>query len=385
MSNGKKVEAVCLFITNLGIGGWESIVVRLLSELSKHFKVGLFLLEDVVEYDIPDGVKIHILPSSFSKLGRVNRFLFLPFHSFFLSRICKKEGYQVCMSFLNIANYISIFSKVFRNPVKVLASHGGTSSITYKSFSFRSILSKLMLRFFYPFADKVIANSRGVQHDLCEHFGVPNTMVVHNLLDLANIELMRKIPLDEKVSNRLKIVHCGRFVAEKNHKLLLEAFSRLENDNVELWLIGKGELWEECKSTAKSLGIGDRVIFWGFIDNLYQYLNACDIFVLSSRQEGFPNAIIEGMACECAVVSTDCRSGPRELLCDGDGFLPQCDAMELADYGILVPEDEPREMAKAIDFLISKPDKLNLYKEKSHERVTEFSAEKIMEQYFKEF
>ncbi|MEL6441899.1 MAG: glycosyltransferase family 4 protein, partial [Cyanobacteria bacterium J06621_8] len=116
-------------------------------------------------------------------------------------------------------------------------------------------------------------------------------------------------------SNQLSIVAMGRLEHQKGFDLLLEAFAHLKDDYPEwtLSILGEGTLREELESQRSRLKLGDRVYFPGRVENPAQLLKQADIFVMSSRFEGFPNALCEAMACGLPVISTDCPNGPREI------------------------------------------------------------------------
>jgi glycosyltransferase involved in cell wall biosynthesis len=145
---------------------------------------------------------------------------------------------------------------------------------------------------------------------------------------------------------------------------LLRAFDQLADEQARLVLLGQGPETESLKSLAEELGLSERVKFAGFVDNPFKYMANADVFVLSSWYEGFGNVLIEAMATGCPVVSTDCPSGPHEIL-------------EGGTYGSLVPIQDPVQMAAAIDATLSdRPDRATLT-----ERADEFSIPRITEQY----
>ena len=126
------------------------------------------------------------------------------------------------------------------------------------------------------------------------------------------------------------------FKHQKNHALLLRAFALLERPDARLMLLGNGELEPDLRRLAAELGIADRVIFAGFHPDPTPFYRTADLFVLSSDYEGFGNVIVEALACGTPVVSTDCPSGPAEILADGE-------------FGALVPVGDAQALARAID------------------------------------
>ena len=149
----------------------------------------------------------------------------------------------------------------------------------------------------------------------------------------------------------------GRLVREKGFDLLLKAFSTVKKSYPEwsLTILGEGSLRSELECLSQSLDIVNSVHFLGRVKNPYEYLQQADIFVMSSRFEGFPNALCEAMACGLPVISTDCPSGPPEIIRDGvDGILVKNENVEALTEAMshLISDEKQRQKlgnaAKAI-------------------------------------
>jgi glycosyltransferase involved in cell wall biosynthesis len=135
-----------------------------------------------------------------------------------------------------------------------------------------------------------------------------------------------------------------------------------------LVLVGQGPLQDELTALARELGISDRVVFAGWQENPFAWMANADLFVLSSRFEGFGNVVIEAMACGLPVVSTDCPSGPSEILAGGD-------------TGILVPVGNARALADAMCAVLEDGNLRAQLADKSRRRVPEFDISVIGRQY----
>jgi glycosyltransferase involved in cell wall biosynthesis len=139
------------------------------------------------------------------------------------------------------------------------------------------------------------------------------------------------------------ILGIGRLHPQKDFITLLKAFSILrEKQELRLVILGEGAERERLVELAKSLGVGADVSFPGFVANPFSFLNKASVFVLSSQYEGMPNVLLQAMACGTPIVSTDCKSGPREVLGDNK-------------FGTLVPVAEPALMAEAIREVLGGP------------------------------
>lgn len=164
---------------------------------------------------------------------------------------------------------------------------------------------------------------------------------IHNILDFDNIMTSIQEELDNKqfeqfIEGKKVIVSVGRFCKEKALGNLIKSFFLLRRNyrDVVLVLIGDGVLKEKIERLISDLDLKDAVLLLGYQRNPYKYMSRCNVFALSSYSEGFPNVIPEAMACGLVVVSTDCTSGPREILAP-TRELNKTTAQEASEYGIL--------------------------------------------------
>ena len=198
----------------------------------------------------------------------------------------------------------------------------------------------------YRASDLLLANSRGVAQGLDDLLGSssPPVEILNNPVDLERCRRMAAEapahPWCRERSGRL-LVTVGRLVRMKDHETLLRALALLPSD-VRLVIFGEGRQRRRLAALAKRLGITDRLDLPGFSDNPFADVARADAFVLSSRFEGSPNALLEAIAVGTPAVATDCPSGPREILEDGR-------------YGLLVPMGDPRALADAVLATLNDP------------------------------
>jgi len=234
-----------------------------------------------------------------------------------------------------------------------------------------------MTRRYYRRADAVVAVSRGAEKDVCEYLGLPRERVtsVYNPVATRNSQVLCNEAPDHpwfEPGSVPVILGVGRFDVQKDFPLLLDAFARVrEQRAVRLVLLGgdvtSGEqqsLQKELVVQAERLGVAHDLDMPGFVDNPLSYLNRAAVFVLSSRYEGFGNVLVEALLCGCPVVSTDCPSGPAEILENGK-------------YGELVPVGDKYKLADAICRTLDTPPD----KEFLRVRGSEFSVENAVERY----
>jgi glycosyltransferase involved in cell wall biosynthesis len=154
-------------------------------------------------------------------------------------------------------------------------------------------------------------------------------------------------------------------VGQKDYPTLLRAFARLrKNRTARMVILGEGKLLPELKALSQELNIAGDVDFAGFDLNPYRYMTRCSVFVLSSAWEGFANVVAEALACGAQVVSTNCESGPSEILVDGM-------------FGHLVPVGDDASMAEAIAEALDRPLSSGVLRQ----RGVSFSAETAARQY----
>ena len=190
----------------------------------------------------------------------------------------------------------------------------------------------------YPLAHARVAVSTGVADDLAALSGISrdSISVIYNPL-LARPEVATDGAAAEAVWGGWRgprIITVGRLKAQKNHALLIRAFKKmLATRDARLLILGTGELFEATAALARAEGVADKVLMPGTVPNPTPYYRSSDLFVLSSDYEGFGNVIIEALACGVPIVSTDCRSGPSEILENGR-------------YGRLVPVGDVDALAR---------------------------------------
>lgn len=222
----------------------------------------------------------------------------------------------------------------------------------------------------YPGADAVVTVSEGVAEDLAARTGLPRgriTTVYNPVFSPRLVELARgpvSHPWYERDGPPL-VLGVGRLEPQKDFALLLRAFARVRQERpVRLLILGEGRERSKLTRLAEALGVRDAVEFPGFVPNPYAHMARANLFVLSSRYEGLPTVVIEALACGCPVVSTDCPSGPVEIL-------------ERGRYGRLVPVGDAPALARAMRAALDEPaDRARLQR-----RAAAFSVERAAPRY----
>ena len=297
---------------------------------------------------------------------------------FRLAHIIRREKIDIVFSTIPNVNTIAILAKWIsftraKNIIREADNLGG------------SFLTNLKLRcfgFIYKLSDQIISLSEGVKDNLVNRYGIKpkDIKVIYNPIDLQAIE--EKIEhgeiapeYKELFSTTAKvIITAGRLVDQKGHRTLLRAFAQVKNRiNSRLIILGEGPLLDVLSRQAADLGIQDSVHFIGFQDNPYIYFKQADLFVLSSKHEGFSHVIAEALATGTPVVSTDCQSGPAEVLNDGE-------------YGLLCEVGNADDMAeKILEVLTLENGRVTEITNNGYYRSRDFDAKQIVQKYEETF
>lgn len=360
---------ILMLTTNYGKGGAERVFHDHAVAFSSFAKV-----EEVVyqysksEHVYNSGLKINVLTCSdfwscFGPLGR------LISRSISLRKLVNLGGYDVVISHMDGANWVNILS--FSAAKKVLVVHGTVLRDNNVQAIKQWFRRRLIFPVLYNFADCTVGVSEGIARELSLYCGVRNVCSIPNFFNLDVITRKARKALDQDKSaifnHPAVLITSGRLAEQKKQTSLLDLLSELHKRGLKarLVILGDGELRETLIARSQELGLhtvrawagsadcamhGD-VYFLGYVSNPYQYLARSTLFLFPSGWEGFPLALCEAMIAGVPVLSSDCPTGPREILSPGtvrDTYdLRQA---ELAQNGVLLPMVEsPRELGVWVD------------------------------------
>lgn len=373
-------KKIALFTISLRPGGAERVVSIIANSLCNTYDIHLVLIQEDMFYPISDNVKVHFLDKKrLAKETYIYKFSKIPYLAYKYSKLLKQNAIDVSLSFLNRPNYINILASMLYKNLKPVISERIPPSKEYNAtnFSFRYFVSKMLIKHLYGRAYKVVPNSKYIAYELTEYFGIDseNIMVIHNPIDCT------KLCVDREKNKKFTFITVGRLYKQKNHELLIKAF-KIANLDAELWIIGDGPLKKQLQELVKALKLDDKVFFLGIQRNIFDYLSKAHCFVLSSIHEGFPNVILEALSCGLPVISTDCHSGPREILAPDTDFRRQTkNELEAAKFGILVPIDRVDIMANAMRLIFNDKNLQNKYKDSSLKRAKDFCVDRMLYKY----
>ena len=301
-------KTIFFLINSLESGGAERVISNILPALSKKYKIYLILLKDSRFYDLPKNIKV----ISFSKIK--NNILMIPLFPFYiwkLKKLIKKHRPHKVISFLEIANFVNILADknaIISFRISLNFFDKGTINRIYK------ILIKLL----YPKAEKIVVNSRENKQDLIKKLDIsPNKIqTIYNPIDLPLINKLKNNPVNlpfSKNSNHKIFITVGRLDSQKNISTLIKSFKNLSPEN-RLLIIGDGPEKNNLINLIQKYNLNKQVFLLGKKKNVYKYLNIADYFIFSSRAEGFPNVLIEAMACNLPIITSDFKTGAREII-----------------------------------------------------------------------
>jgi glycosyltransferase involved in cell wall biosynthesis len=396
----KKLKLVFAIDSLVG-GGAERVLTNLANHLDKEmYDISIVLtLGDKIDYNIdarinlivlwkvpsniPINIKSGFLVNFFDRVSRGSLTPFLEYARAFkvaadkFANLVKSLKPDVIVSFLpNTNNLVLEAKKVSHFTIPVICSDRNYLSLELQTLPYPLWYRSKIMRM-YRLAALHVAVSKDAADDLRSRFHIPAKQIrtIYNGVDLIKIQNLSREEISPvhseamKSDGVLRIVSVGRLTKQKGHEYLIRALNGVKaRVRWRLLLIGGGEEESKLKDIARELGIAENIYFLGWQQNPYSLMARCDLFVLSSLWEGFPNVLLEAMALGLPVVATRCQSGPEEILDGGK-------------YGMLVPPMNVPALGNAIISCGTDSARREMMSQKSLERAREFTLSKMVQNY----
>jgi len=375
-----KKESLGILAISLTSGGAEKVISLLLKKLINDYEVTLFLFYNEIHFPIPNGVRL-VYFSEYIPKKRIALLRFWDFVSFARKYHLNLKRYDIhfAISFLAFPNLLSGLLSIWHTKrVFIISERGFPSDNTTSKLSL--YISKLFYPLLYNRCTKLFSNSVHINKDLMENFRITIPMhVIYNPIEIPKTTRLPESYIEPKSS--YKIINVGTLNERKNQSMLLDALKELPGDKYALTILGGGHLKSDLETNIRTLQLEGQVLLAGKVKNVGEYLLKNDCFVLSSFTEGFPNALLEAMSYGLPCISTNCLSGPLELLNENETVTIKKGQFLPVKYGILINNNDHMALSGAISYLMNNPERQVHYSKMSIERSKNYALATIYKQF----
>ncbi|MBP1154402.1 MULTISPECIES: glycosyltransferase [unclassified Paenibacillus] len=391
-------QNIGLLISTLNDGGAERVISRLSYILKDNYNLSVILFDSRnMKYEhYGNLIDLKVEANNGNILSK---FVLLFRRVLRLKRIKKENNLCAVISFLDSPNIVNILSN--NKECDVIVSVRNFLS-EERDLSLLNRLTDFAMKLLYKKADRVIPVSKQIRELLIQKYNIESNKIktIYNPFDVEMIKRLSIEDLDEKHnefmdSNKI-FISVGRQMYQKGFWHLVKAFKLVhdQDDEVKLVIVGRDEQNGKLQHLVNELGVQDSILLTGYQKNPFKFIKKSNIYILSSLFEGFPNALVEAMACGCPVIATDCKSGPKEILFEESDLSVEINEITYADYGVLVPALESNEnwdpfyhdinektLATAMLKLLNDKNKLKHYSKMSLERAQRFNYDRCKDEF----
>lgn len=398
----KEALKVLLIIPNLGRGGAQKVFHQQLRYLSESFEVTgcVFNMDGAFPEDHSDRIISLNVPEGKTYFKKGWYFILRVIR---LRRIKRRNQINVSISHLEGADYVNVLSRV--NDKVVCWIHGSKKHDKNISGWLGALRMKILIPLLYRRADKLVSVSKGISTELSGLIaGIEGiTQTIYNGFDLNKIVKISNETMDSEFislfQNQCLITHC-RLSRQKNLAAMILIFSQLSiRGKIKLIILGDGELREELLDYSEKLGLhcwncwsNDKmnttyeIYFLGEHLNPFKFLKRSTLYLMTSGWEGFPLALCEAMVCGLPVMTSDCFTGPREIIAPEMASAQPVSIPHITQYGLLMPlpdVDKPEIISTwviEIEAFFKKNIAEGFFKEESINRINEFALSSSVDQ-----
>ena len=353
MNNKKTIAFV---IHSLSSGGAERVVSTLSNELIKNYNVIIInFISNSPFYKLNKDIKVLYCNKDFKPSNNIWQALKLNY-GFYQSvkGILKSEDIDVCIGFMTTANIITILA------AKTLGKRVIISERIDPIYSKVSLIWRQLKRWIYPKSDYMVVQTEPIKKYYSRFISENKLVILPNPL---STDLTSKERRAEKIENT--VLNVGRLTQQKGQDILIKAFAKVNPENWKLIIVGEGPNREVYQNLITNLQMEKKIFLKGKSKNISDYYNTARIFAFTSNFEGFPNALIEAMHMGLACISTNCPTGPSELIKNGEN-------------GFLIPVKNQEELENKLDVLFNNNEIIENFSTAAKESVQKFKVENVI-------
>lgn len=394
------MKKIAFLLPDFQEGGMPKVASNIMSGLGDSYQQYLILLDSNSDIRFETNAEVlRVCPKGDSKVGKAKVFLD---RINIVKKIKKEHHFDIVISFGVAANIINIVSK--QNDKTICTEHN-IKSIENKTWGFFGRVYDVLIKKFYTKPDHLVAISKVMKEDFIGNYNIKGNIEViynpHRISEIINRSYENLTEEEQQLfTDKVTLINVGRMTYAKGHWHLIRILAELKKEipTIQLIILGQGEMEQSLKTLAERLNVQDSIKFLGFQPNPYKFIRNSDLFVMSSLYEGFPNVLIESLACETPIVSTDCKSGPREIIDEAKDIYKIINKYEVCKYGVLTPQfngeivlentllsDSEEEMKKAVLKLLSNKELYNKIQQEYKLQALEYDVENMVKEYKKIF
>lgn len=299
---------------------------RIISGLSSNNKcIHILTLEEQCNGEIIQNCH-HYENKSSNEYGWISKIRLTWNRARYIKRLTYDEKINTAVGFYKRSTVPIIFSSMLGAKIRTVVTVRNNPREKFGKINGR------MVAFLYRFADCVVTNSEAAAHICRSEYGLKNVTTIYNPVDYQKIKIKSEESLPQEYKSIFEsgkvFINIGRLSPQKGQWHLIRAFKKVVEDHpkAKLIILGEGKLRPKLQSLIEKCGLKENVFLLGNQENVFPFLKAADCFVLSSLHEGLPNVVLEAKAIGIPIISTDCKTGPREI------FAPEVSVDEKITY-----------------------------------------------------